>query len=311
MQTIFKLIKLKGYGCIKSMIILWSSIKPHSILAWAQTLHPAWQCGTCDWITTARTMESSRSESKQQTCDATGGLTREVAFPSATTLWRTPYLQSTIMCIIYIYIYYLILHAGSCILLYLCTMRVVFPICLEYFWHLLWAVAVSIGTPQRPSWESSRFMQSEKRTTPRSNKVDFRFQIFQLDHVGSIWCINRDKHNKKIQKELLAHATCALQSRLIWRPGARSESSATVAGRIPICLSIRVESLFLETSIDDFLSACWYPWALFDSKQHGPKQNWNSVFHVAMRFMVQSRWWNRHSIKESAYFLEKDSLRIE
>ena len=29
---------------------------------------PAWQWGTCDWITTDRTMESSRSESKQHTC---------------------------------------------------------------------------------------------------------------------------------------------------------------------------------------------------------------------------------------------------
>ena len=31
------------------------------------TRHLAWQCGTCDWITTDSTMESSRSESKQHT----------------------------------------------------------------------------------------------------------------------------------------------------------------------------------------------------------------------------------------------------
>ena len=89
-------------------------------------------------------------------------------------------------------IYYLILHAGTCILLYLCTMRVVFPICLEYLWHLLWAVAVSIGTPQR-------FMQSEwKKDHSQMQQGWFQISDFPVGSLfGASTATNITKRYKK------------------------------------------------------------------------------------------------------------------
>lgn len=236
----------RGYDC--PMIILWNRIpSSHE----HKPPNPAWQCGTCDWITTARTMESSRSESKQHTCDAAGGLTREVAFPS-TTLWRTPYIHD--------YTYY-----TTCRIMHT-SILMPYALCAWFSYRLGIFLAPSLGCSGL-DWHASasKFIKAwcehmwkaadlcnpnEKSTTLRSNKVNFRFQIFQLDPFGASTATNMTK-------------SFFFLSRLLWRPGARSESSATVAGCIPIYLSIRVESLFLETSIDDSLSACWCPWGPF------------------------------------------------
>lgn len=188
------------------------------------------------------------------------------AMPQAVSPGRWPFLQPHSDAH---HIYMIIRHVGSCILLYT---NIHYALCAWFSYRLGIFLALSLGCSGL-DWHASasKFIKAwcehmwkaadlcnpnEKSTTPRSNKVNFRFQIFQLDPFGASTATN-------MTKRCFCPCNVCFLSRLLWRPGARSESSATVAGCIPIYLSIRVESLFLETSINDSLSACWYPWGPF------------------------------------------------